>query len=195
MFKNPDLESDGSQIDFNDISLESMRMHLIFGDIEPANMKDAVTFVLKANHLYNQAVTLYINSAGGCTPSGFALIDVMDVSRLPVRTVATGQIKSMGVLIASAGTKGQRVMTRNCEVMAHQYSWGFDAVKFHELVAHRAAQDYSAHQFLQHFKRHSTMSETQIKDVMFSPSDRWLTPKECKKYGLVDTLIDELPQP
>jgi ATP-dependent protease ClpP protease subunit len=117
----------------------------------------------------------------------------MDVSRLPIRTVASGKIMSMGVLIASSGTQGRRVMTRNCEVMAHQYAWGFESVKYHELISQRAAQDYTAHQFLQHFKRHSTMNESQIKDVLFSPSDRWLTPQECLKFGLVDILIDELP--
>jgi ATP-dependent Clp protease protease subunit len=184
------------KVDFEDISLESLGCHLIFGDVDEVSMKDAVTFLLKANHLFKkEELTIFVNSVGGSCTDGFSLIDIMSVSRLPIRTVASGTIMSMGVLIACAGNKGKRVMTRNTEVMAHQYAWGEDSIKFHELVARRSAQDYLAHKFVQHFLRHSTMTEAQIKDVLFSPSDRWLTPQECKKFGLVDLLVDELPPP
>lgn len=186
--KNPD----GTRIDFNDISLESLGCHLLFGEVEDTSMKDAVTFVLKANQLFrDQELTLFVNSVGGLVSGGFSLIDIMDLSRLPVKTVSSGNIMSMGVLIACAGHKGKRVMTRNCEVMAHQFYDEF-AGKFHEIMARTKALEYTQYQFMTHFKRHSTMSEAQIKDVLFGPSDRWLTPTECKKYGLIDQIIDEL---
>lgn len=185
--------SDGTRIDFNEISLESLGCHLIFGEVNEDSMKDAITFILKSNQLNHQdEVTLFINSMGGNCTDGFALIDLMDISRLPVRTIASGSICSMGVLIACAGYKGRRVMTRNTEVMAHQFAW-YSEGKYHELMSQHKAQEYLAHQFLQHFSRHSTMSTPQIKDVLFGPSDRWLTPQECKKFGLVDIIIDELP--
>jgi ATP-dependent Clp protease protease subunit len=188
--KNPD----GSRIDFSEISLESLGYHLIFGDVDSDTMKDAVDFIIKANLLFpKQELTLLVNSPGGTCSDGFALIDIMHTSRLPIRTIASGCIMSMGVLLACAGHKGKRVMTRNTEVMAHQYAWGEDSIKFHELVARREAQEYLAYQFVQHFKRHSTMTEAQIKDVLFGPSDRWLTPAECKKFGLIDHVVDELP--
>jgi ATP-dependent protease ClpP protease subunit len=34
------------------------------------------------------------------------------------------------------------------------------------------------------------MSEKQIRDIMFAPTDRWLTPKEAKKYGICDEIRD-----
>ena len=37
------------------------------------------------------------------------------------------------------------------------------------------------------------MTEKQINEIMFGPSDRWLTPTECKKLGIVDHIVDELP--
>lgn len=186
--KNPD----GTRADFNDISLESLGCHLLFGDVEETSMKEAVTFLLKSNQLFkDQELTLFVNSVGGLVSGGFSLIDIMDLSRLPIKTVASGNIMSMGVLIACAGHKGKRIMTRNCEVMAHQFYDEFSG-KFHELIAHTKALEYTQHQFMQHFKRHSTMTETQIKDVLFGPTDRWLTPTECKKFGLVDHIIDEL---
>mgnify|MGYP003582222103 CR=1 FL=1 len=186
--KNPD----GTRADFNDISLESLGCHLLFGEVEDQSMKEAVTFLLKANQLFrDQELTLFVNSVGGLVSGGFSLIDIMDLSRLPVKTVASGNIMSMGVLIACAGHKGKRIMTRNTEVMAHQF---YDEVggKFHEIMARTKALEYTQYQFLTHFKRHSTMTDNQIKDILFGPSDRWLTPTECKKYGLIDHIIDEL---
>lgn len=156
-------------------------------------MKDAVTFLLKANQLFtNQELTLFVNSVGGIVSDGFSLIDIIDLSRLPVRTVSSGTIMSMGVLIACAGHKGKRIMTRNCEVMAHQFADEISG-KFHEIVAKTKALEYTQHQFVEHFKRHSTMTEEEIKDVLFGPTDRWLTPQECKQFGLIDQIIDELP--
>lgn len=45
-----------------------------------------------------------------------------------------------------------------------------------------------------HFKRHTKMTEKQIVDVLFSPTDRYLSPAECKKFGIVDHIVDELPE-
>lgn len=187
--------ADGSRVDFNDVSLESLGTHLIFGEVNQDSMRDACTFLLKANKIFNdEELTIFVNSMGGTTNDGFALIDLMDISRLPIRTVAIGNICSMGVLIACAGRKGRRIMTRNTQIMAHQFSWYVEG-KFHELQAANKAQEHLAYQFTQHFLRHTSMTEQQVKDVMFGPSDRWLTPQECKRFGMVDIILDELPDP
>lgn len=189
------IDNDISQhIDFNDISLESLGSHMFFGFVDEDTVKDAITFVLKSNILFKDGrdISIYLNTAGGNCYDGFALIDVMDVSKLDVRTIGMGNIMSMGVLILCAGSKGKRIMTRNTQVMAHQFYGGTEG-KFHELVSAYKAELYLEQQFLAHFLKHSSMTERQIKDVMFGPSDRWLSPAECKKFGLVDHVIDELP--
>ncbi len=186
---------DDGKNDFNDVSLESLGSHMFFGYVEEDSVKDAITFILKANLLFqdDRDITLYLNTNGGNCYDGFALIDVMDVSRLPVKTVGMGNIMSMGVLLLCAGAKGKRIMTKNTQVMAHQFYGGTEG-KFHELVSAYKAELYLEQQFIVHFQRHTNMSEKQIKDVMFGPSDRWLSPTECKKFGLVDHVIDELPE-
>lgn len=183
----------GERVDFNDISLESMGVHVLFGEVDGTSMKEAVTFLLKANMLFKDEVTLVLNTVGGETSEGFALVDVMDASRLPIRTVGMGNIISMGVLLLCAGTKGKRIITKNSTVMAHQFS-GYTGGKFHELVSTHKSMEYLREQFMTHFKRHTKMTEKQINDVLFSPTDRYLTPTECKKFGIVDHIVDELPE-
>lgn len=179
---------------FEELSLEALGSHMLFGDVDVNSIAAASNFILKANKLLprNQPLTLYINSLGGSCYDGFALIDLMDASRIPINTVGLGNIVSMGVLIMSAGAKGKRVMTRNTQVMAHQFYGGVEG-KFHELFEAHKAELYLKHQFTHHFLRHTTMTEKQINEIMFGPSDRWLTPTECKKFGIVDHIVDELP--
>lgn len=182
-------------LDFNDVSIESLGAHVLFGDVTEISMKDAAIFVLKANQIFSPSreITLFLNTLGGSCYDAFALIDLMEVSKLPIKTVGLGNIVSMGVLLLCAGTKGRRILTRNTQVMAHQFSGGIAGAKFHELMADYKAELYLKHQFIEHFKRHTTMDEKQIEDVLFGASDRLLTPIECKKYGLVDQVVDELP--
>jgi ATP-dependent Clp protease protease subunit len=192
--KNYLENSDGSRIDFNDISLESFGSHMFFGEVDNDTTSSAVEFILKANQIFpdRRDLTLYINSVGGDVAGGFGLIDIMQVSKLPIRTVGLGNIMSMGVLMLCAGAKGKRYMTKNTQVMAHQFSDHTDG-KFHEIISVYKAELYMEQQFLHHFKTFTNLKDKQIKDILFGPSDRWLSPSECKKFGIVDHVVDELP--
>ena len=184
---------DGSRVDFNDISLESLGAHLMFGEVHTDTMKEAINFILKANIIFNDDITLVLNTVGGETSAGFALIDIMEASRLHVRTVGMGNIISMGMLLICAGHKGKRFMLKNSCAMAHQFS-GWSEGKFHELMSTQKAFEYLKTQMVTHFLRHTKMSEKQVMDIMFGPTDRYLSPSECKKFGIVDHVVDELPE-
>lgn len=180
------------------ISLESLGSFMLFGPIDGNTAFATCDFVVKANMLQQNMdpLTFLINSPGGDVNDGFAIIDIMETSRLPIHTVGTGIIASMALLILSAGEKGSRVLTKNTQIMAHQWMSGVEG-KFHELMAVTNEHMRLKQMFIDHFKRHSNMTEKQINDVLFSPSDRWLTPQECKKFGLVDHVTEflEVPKP
>jgi ATP-dependent Clp protease protease subunit len=180
--------------EFDDISLGSAGVHMLFGAIDEKSITRAAEFLLKSHflHVEPRELTLFINSTGGNCYDGFALTDIMDVSRHPVKTIAMGNVLSMGVLLLCAGTKGKRLMTKNTQVMVHQFSTTIDG-KFHELEAGFKAQLYLKQQFISHFKRHTTMTENQIQSIMFGPTDYWLSPQECLEFGIIDEIIDALP--
>ena len=181
---------------FDDISLESLGAHMFFGEVDEITSHAASEFILKSNlyHTDNRPLSIFINTPGGECSEGFAVIDLMETSRLPIATIGIGMIASMGVLLLSAGTPGMRTITKNSEVMAHQFS-GYFHGKQHELVATQVAYQMLEKRFMDDFKRHSTMTDKQIKDILFAPSDRYLTPAECKKYGLVDKIVDHVELP
>jgi ATP-dependent Clp endopeptidase proteolytic subunit ClpP len=187
------VERQGDMIPLDAISLNTLGAHLLFGEINTASVYQAVNFIIKSNLIFENKtdLTLLLNTPGGNVADGFALIDVMETSRLDISTVAVGQMASMGVLITAAGTKGKRIITKNTEIMAHQFS-SFIYGKYHELVAGHKFHEQLKKTIVKHFKRHTVMTEKQINDILFAPSDRWLSPKEAKKFGICDEVRESM---
>src|SRR5713101_3051077 len=87
---------------------------LLTGDVEDAKCEDAIRFILEANlNSRHEYLTLIVNSPGGYVNAGFSLIDVMNGSKLEIRTVGLGILASMGLLIFIAGKTGKRALTPN----------------------------------------------------------------------------------
>jgi ATP-dependent Clp protease protease subunit len=197
MQKKPEDQDSPSDNPYDNLSLGALGVHLFFGEVDEEKSYAACEFILKSNLLHNDrsSLTMILNTVGGETSEGFAVIDVMNTSRIPVATVGLGNIMSMGVLLLSGGTHGYRAITKNANIMAHQFS-GYFSGKQHDLIATQTSYHMLEERMIKHFLRHSTMSEKQVRDILFSPSDRYLTPTECKKYGLVDRVVEyaEVPK-
>lgn len=177
----------------DELSLADFGTHMLFDEIDSNSAKEVCEFVLKGNLVFgkNDRLNVYINSGGGSCTDGFAIIDFFESSSVPISTRAVGAISSMATLIFVAGTKGHRIMSKNAEVMIHQFgNSGMDHTKYHELLAIRKVEDRLHDVFIQHFKRHTKMTEKQIRDVILGPSDAYLTPEECLKYGICDYIAD-----
>lgn len=180
----------------DDFSIDSLTLHqlgayMFFDDVDNESAKSLCEFIIKSNYIFpkDQILTILINSGGGNAYDGFSIIDLMETSRLKIRTVGVGMIASMATVISTAGTKGMRIMTKNAFIMTHQFSSYMEG-KYHELVASRDHDDELHQRFIQHFLRNTKMTERQIKDVFLGPSDKWLTAKEALKYGICDKIQD-----
>lgn len=65
-------------------------------------------------------ITLYINSPGGSIVDGMAVYDTIRRSPCPVHAVVSGMAASMGAVILSGCTKGERAIMAHGEVLLHQ---------------------------------------------------------------------------
>ena len=175
----------------SDISLESLGCYMMFDGVDNYSMQGLNEFILKANFVYqdDQPVTIFLNSPGGDVYSGFGTIDLMECSRIKIQTVTVGIVASMAALIFTAGTPGMRVMSKNSFIMTHQFSMFFEG-KYHEMIAQREHVDDLQQRFIQHFLRHSKMTESEIKDIILRDSDTYISPKEALKWGLCDKIKD-----
>ena len=176
--KSPDLQDNG--------------IYLFATGVDEESCGDAIKFILESNldtHAKHKHLTLIINSPGGHVVDGFALIDVMAGSRLPVHTVGIGMIASMGLLMFIAGKKGERVLTPNTLIMSHQWSSWFHG-KEHELLAIQKEQKLLSEIIMRHYKRHTGLKEKDIRKYLLPAHDVWLTAKEAKALGICDKIKD-----
>ncbi len=169
-------------------SLEEYGIFPLSDEIDDHSCDDAIRFILEAN-LSGQFdhITLIINSPGGYITSGFALIDVIEGSTVPVHTVGLGQIASMGLNIFIAGAKGHRTLTPNTLVMSHQWAgghWG----KEHELIAQQRQNEIITNQIIRHYVKHTKLNEKDVRKYLLPASDVFLTANEAKKLGICDVV-------
>lgn len=172
--------------------LQTHGMYVFMGEVDTESIKPIVEWILVENHVIKKRkkeLLLMVCSSGGELESAFALIDVMNSSSVPIKTVGLGQIASAGLLIFLAGSPGRRILTPNTSILSHQYSWGSDG-KHHELFAVTKEFSLVQQRMLNHYKVTTKLDEETIKTKLLPPSDVYLSADEAKKLGICDYISD-----
>lgn len=184
------------ELDSEDSDKTTIYDHGIFilsDEITSTNTSDAIEFILekslspKQDRLQN--LTIMINSEGGDLAAAFALIDIMQGSRIPVHTLGLGQISSAGLLIFMAGAKGRRTITPNTSILSHQFSWGSQG-KEHELIAVIKEFNLTSKRMLNHYTKCTGLNEKKIKEILMPPQDVYLDADEAVKYNIADKVVN-----
>ena len=166
---------------------------ILSDEITHTNTSDAIEFILECNLMQKkdrlENITLIINSPGGDLTAAFALIDIIQGSRIPVHTLGLGQISSAGLLIFMAGKKGFRTLTPNTSILSHQYSWGSSG-KEHELVAVIKEFTLTGKRMLNHYIKCTGLSEKKVKEILMPSSDVYLDAPEAIKYNIADKVVN-----
>lgn len=114
-------------------------------EFTPESCNLIVTQLLYLNNLSNDPIDIYINSSGGSVIDGLSIIDTINLIKSPVNTICTGLAASMGAVLLSCGTKGNRAVLPHSRVMIHQVSsgmWGtFSDLEIELKQTERCKQD------------------------------------------------------
>jgi ATP-dependent Clp protease, protease subunit len=87
---------------------------------------DAVANLVIAQILYlaseepEKDISLYINSPGGVTTAGLAILDTMNFVQPDIVTYCVGQAASMAAVLLASGAKGKRFALPYSRVLIHQ---------------------------------------------------------------------------
>jgi ATP-dependent Clp protease protease subunit len=163
-------------------------IHFINGDINEDSVGKAIRWIIFENTKGNEPLTLYINSDGGNLPDAFALIDVMRMSKVPIRTIGIGSICSSAFLIFSAGTKGHRLIGQNTTVMCHQFTESSEG-KFHDLKTKLKENQRMNDRMVSLLVECSNLIEREVKTKLLPPSDVWLSADELVELGIADSIL------
>lgn len=189
----PSSESDSvstfNAYDRINVDLLNNHVHFLTSEIEANSITDAMRWLHYENNKDEKTLlTLYINSPGGCLSDAFALIDMMRLSKHPIRTIGIGTICSAALLIFSSGTKGERLISKNAELMMHQYSNEVSG-KHHELKSQILGGDLTNNRMIKLFQDTSNLDAKAIKSKLLAPTDAWLTADELLQYGIADKIF------
>lgn len=176
-----------------ELGLLSKGFHFLTGEISEENINRAIQWITYENLQdsdRNNLLTLFINSQGGDLYQALALIDIMNNSNKPIRTVAIGSIMSAAFLIFVSGFKGHRAISENCGIMCHQFSESVDYLKFHDLKSGMIEAENCNQRMLNVLKNATGMNATQIKSKILKESDVYLTAQEMIPLHLADSILE-----
>ena len=181
-----DSEKDPSRL------LQEAGMYVFMSDVSDESIKPIIEWILVENHVVKKKkkeLLLMICSEGGSVEDAFALIDVMNSSSIPIKTVGLGCIASSGLLIFLAGHVGRRVLTPNTSILSHQYS-NYHEGKHHELFAIAKEHSLIQQRMLQHYKSCTGLDEATILTKLLPASDIYLSADEALELGICDYISD-----
>jgi len=177
--------------DYRELNLSSRMLldRVVYFGTEVDN-ESANTIVQKLIYLQmedaKKPITLYINSPGGSIVDGMAVYDTIKRATCPVHAVVAGMAASMGAVILSGCTKGERAILPHGEVLLHQPLGG----------ARGQATDVeiSANRIIKMKRMLLTLlaentGHSYEKLVEDCDRDYWLDADEAKAYGIVDKIL------
>ena len=131
-------------------------------------------------------IYLYINSPGGIITSGMGIYDTMQYIKPDISTICLGQAASMGAFLLAGGAEGKRSALPNSRIMIHQPMGG----------AQGQATDIKiqAEEILRMKKQLNSIlakntGQTLKKIEADTERDNYLTSKEAKTYGIIDSIL------
>lgn len=137
-----------------------------------------------------QEIHFYINSPGGSVTSTLAVYDTMQFLECPIATYVIGMAASGAAVLLCGGTKGKRFALPHSTVMIHQPHGGVGGqisdieVQVTEIIRMKQIiNEIIAKHTGQPYERVAADTER----------DRYLTAPQSKEYGLVDEVLEHLP--
>jgi ATP-dependent Clp protease protease subunit len=146
-----------------------------------------------ANEDAKSDVHFYINSPGGSVSAGMGILDTMRFVQCDVATYIIGQAASMGSVLACSGTKGKRFTLPNARNLMHQPLIGG------VLEGQATDLEIEAREMLRIRERlYQIYADATGQPLTRIATDcdrnKWLDEQEMLDYGLVDSILREIPR-
>lgn len=137
-------------------------------------------------------INLYINSPGGSVSAGLAIYDTMQFLRCDVATYGIGMSASMGAVLLAGGAKGKRFILPNSRVLLHQPLIGGIMQGTATDLSIEAKEIIRLRELLYRILGKHT-GQDMAKIQRDCDRNLWLDPQEALDYGVVDKLLERMP--
>lgn len=163
------------------------RIVFITGEIDDVVANTVIAQLLYLESKDNKKdISLYINSPGGISQCGLAILDTMRYIKSPVSTICLGLCASAASLLLAGGETGKRFILPHSKVMIHQ-PWGGVKGQITEIEIYykEGVKDRANYaELLANFCNKS--KEKVLADI---ERDNYMNAYEAVEYGVVDKVL------
>lgn len=167
----------------------------IIGDLEDraySAMLVVASYFLAKKPKHGEAITLLIKTKGGDLASVTAMYNIIgDLKKhgYIVKTLGVGLVASGGVILLMAGNKEHRYLYKSCSIFTHDLRLEVSADTFVMLKAEVEETERVRNIYKEFFIYHTKMTNEDVEK--FLVRDRYITPNEAKKLGIIDKVIND----
>ena len=187
------IENEGRYERAYDIYSRLLKDRIIFlgTDVNEATANSIVAQLLFLQSVdAKKDIYFYINSPGGSVYDALAIYDTMQYVTNDIQTVGIGVQASAAAILLSSGTKGKRFLLPHSTVMIHQPSSGTRGKVTDQEIDLREALRLK--KLIEEIMVRNTGQKL---DKIHKDMERdfWMTSEDAKKYGLIDSVINNTP--
>ncbi len=159
---------------------------------EMANLVVAQLLFL-ANEDPKSDIHLYVNSPGGSVTAGLGILDTMNFIAPDVCTYVIGQAASMGSVLACSGAKGKRFALPNARNLLHQpLLSGVMEGQATDIEIEAREMLRLRDRIYEVYVQATGQPRARIEEDL--DRNKWLDEKEMLTYGLIDAVLESMPQ-
>lgn len=185
----------------DDFSNDNKRVLYLDSDVTDENINNIITSIININkddfkneksyqlsgHTYNrEPIYLYINSYGGNVYDGLALIGLIQQSKTPVYTVATGKVMSMALILTVVGHK--RFATPYTTFMFHSVN-GFNCGSLGDLEADLEEKQRLNKLLVDLFKSKTDFDSKFLKKIKSGKKDYYFDTETALQKNVIDHFV------
>lgn len=176
------------EMTLDDMLLEN-RIIFMIGEISYRLSTEVIMKMLYLDNLKSGTeINLYINSPGGSVDDTMAIYDTMSFIGSPVSTYCIGRAQSGAAVVLAAGKKGKRFALPHAKIMLHQ-PWGGVTGQASDIKI-QAEEIIKAKKMINEvLSRHTGMDSKKLEEE--TERDKYMSPEEALKYGLIDEVLKE----
>ena len=196
------------------LDLQGMRMVSLYGDLEEKKASEIVADLFAYNDLkesverqmksldnkakkqladqlgHKDPVKFIVSTFGGNAVDMFGIYDcvkMLESNGIEVHTVGSGKVMSAGVLLLACGTKGKRVIGKNCRVMVHPVVGGAHGPS-HDIQNEVEEILQTQQQYVECLANETKLSISRLNKLISEKRNIYLSAEEAVKFGIADKI-------
>lgn len=199
MEENESVVSEENNSKYQDIggiddSIEFLRFS---GDIKSNTFFPIISRIIELNSFSKKppvkAICLFVSSCGGDLHETMSLVNVIRASKIPVYTIAMGQVASAGVVLATSGVK--RFVAPYSEIMTHNILTSLEGYsKISEIEERIKNFKDSEREYKKYFSTVTRKPMEWVEEKIITKTDKYFTAEEAVEVNLFDDLFKSFNQ-